>query len=54
MSAQEIIQEAITLGLDPVDYAQDLADGYGWCEAMTADAVGAVRHLLARARVYGR
>lgn len=54
MTASEIIRTAREQGLDPIEFTEDLADGYGWGEAMTHDAVGAVRHLLARERIYGK
>lgn len=46
MTAAQIIVEAKRLGLDPVEFAEDLADGYGWDEDMTADAVESVKALL--------
>lgn len=48
MTAADIIREARGLGLDPVEFAADLADGYGWGEEMTADAVEAVAVEVAR------
>lgn len=54
MTAREIIRTAREQGQDPIEFTEDLADGYGWEEAMTESAIGAVRHLLAREKVYGR
>ena len=48
MTAARIIAEAQVLGLDPLEFAYDLADGYGWSEEMTGDAVLAVARALTR------
>lgn len=54
MTATEIIRTAKEQGIDPIEFTKDLADGYGWDDSMTGDALGAVRHLLARQKVYGK
>lgn len=43
ITAREIIREARELGLDPVEHARDLADGFGWDEDSTYEAVESVR-----------
>lgn len=45
MTAAQIAREARRFGLDPVEHALDLADGFGWDEDMTATAVAAVEAL---------
>ena len=45
ITATYIVREARSLGLDPTEHALDLADGYGWDEDMTDDAVTAVAAL---------
>lgn len=43
LTAKRIIREAHLNGLDPVEHALDLADGFGWDEDMTEAAVNAIR-----------
>lgn len=48
LTAKDIIWEAHLNGLDPVEHALDLADGFGWDDEMTEAAVAAIRVRVAR------
>lgn len=43
ITVDEIIFVAARDGIDPVEHAVDLGDGYGWDEEMTQAAVRAVK-----------